>query len=114
MSKLLVHRVASTLIAASTRRHARRRPRLTPPKPKLTVSAAMDRNPETNKYVGYHRDEIGSESLVGTVKHFDCHAFLVHGDADAWPAVALLAAALSALRRAWMACSGTYSGSTCS
>ena len=85
MSKLLVHRVASTLIAASTRRHARRRPRLTPPKPKLTVSAAMDRNPETNKYVGYHRDEVGSESLVGTVKHFDCHAFLVHGDADAWP-----------------------------
>ena len=35
--------------------------------------------------MGYHREEVGSESLVGTVKHFDCHAFLVHGDADAWP-----------------------------
>ena len=85
MSKLLVHRVYTQLIVAGTRRHARRRPRLNPPKPRLAVAAAMDKNPETNKYVGYHREEVGSESLVGTVKHFDCHAFLVHGDADAWP-----------------------------
>jgi hypothetical protein len=39
----------------------------------------VDKDANTNKYVGFNRKEMGSEALVGTVKHHDCHAFLVHG-----------------------------------
>ena len=49
------------------------------------VFAAMDPDPVTNLRVGYRRNEMWSESLVGTVKRHDCHAFLVHGDAVEWP-----------------------------
>jgi hypothetical protein len=36
--------------------------------------------------VGFNRKEMRTESLVGTVKHHDCHAFFVHDDASRWPA----------------------------
>lgn len=46
---------------------------------------AMDKDANTNQYVGFGRKEMGSELLAGTVKHHDCHAFLVHDDAEQWP-----------------------------
>ena len=76
-----VFRVSHSFVAAVSRRHARRRPRRAPAR----VSAAMDPDPVTNLRVGYRRTEMWSESLVGTVKQHDCHAFLVHGDAVEWP-----------------------------
>ena len=76
-----VFRVSHSFVAAASRRHARRRPRRAPAR----VSAAMDLDPVTNLRVGYRRTEMWSESLVGTVKQHDCHAFLVHGDAVEWP-----------------------------
>ena len=76
-----VFRVSHSFVAAASRRHARRRPRRAPAR----VSAAMDPDPVTNLRVGYRRNEMWSESLVGTVKQHDCHAFLVHGDAVEWP-----------------------------
>ena len=76
-----VFRVSHSFVAAVSRRHARRRPRRAPAR----VSAAMDPDPVTNLRVGYRRTEMWSESLVGTVKRHDCHAFLVHGDAVEWP-----------------------------
>jgi (2Fe-2S) ferredoxin len=79
---LRVYRVSHSFVAASSRRQARRRIRRVP---SVRVSAAMDRNPLTNTRVGYKRDEMWSESLVGTVKQHDCHAFLVHGTGETWP-----------------------------
>ena len=76
-----VFRVSHSFVAAASRRHARRRPRRAPAR----VSAAMDPDPVTNLRVGYRRTEMWSESLVGTGKQHDCHAFLVHGDAVEWP-----------------------------
>ena len=49
------------------------------------MAPIMDSDPTTNTYAGFHRKEIFSEPLVGTVKHHDTHAFLVHGDAASWP-----------------------------
>lgn len=78
-----VYRVSHTcLIAAASRRHSRRKPRTSPHR---IVAMAMDKDPNTNKYVGFSRKEMGSEMLAGTVKHHDCHAFLVHGNAEQWP-----------------------------
>ena len=77
-----VYRVSHTFLAAASRRHSRRKPRTTPNR---LVAMAMDKDPMTNKYVGFSRKEMGSEALFGTVKHHDCHAFLVHCDAEAWP-----------------------------
>ena len=76
-----VFRVSHSFVAAASSRHARRRPRRAPAR----VSAAMDPDPVTNLRVGYRRNEMWSESLVGTVKQHDCHAFLVHGDAVELP-----------------------------
>ena len=79
---MLVTRVSHSLLAAVSRRHARRKPRSTPHR---AVALAMDRDPQTNKYIGFTRKEMNTEVLAGTVKHHDCHAFFVHGDADTWP-----------------------------
>jgi hypothetical protein len=46
-----------------------------------------DPDAATNKYVGFGRKEMGSEALTATVKHFDCHSFLVHNTADTWPSL---------------------------
>ena len=62
-SAMRVFRVSHSFVAAASRRHARRRPRRAPAR----VSAAMDPDPVTNLRVGYRRNEMWSESLVGTV-----------------------------------------------
>ena len=71
----------------------------------------MDRDPTTNKYVGFNRKEMGSETLFGTVKHHDCHAFLVHGDNEAWPSKEFEKEggdAASAMQEALTTASGLY------
>lgn len=109
-----VFRVSHSFVAASTRRHAWRKPR------RVRVSAAMDPNPNTNTRVGFRRDEMWSESLVGTVKQHDTHAFLVHGDALTWPGKEFESAADKSsdsvvppaivMHEALLQASGTYKG----
>ena len=73
-------RVSHSFVAAVSRRHARAAHAV--PRARLRGDGP---DPVTNLRVGYRRTEMRSESLVGTVKQHDCHAFLVHGDAVEWP-----------------------------
>lgn len=106
---MYVYRVNNTcLIAAASRRHSRRKPRTGPSR---VEAMAMDKDPNTNKYVGFGRKEMGSEMLAGTVKRHDCHAFLVHGDAERWPGKEFETTggdAASAMHEALSVASGSY------
>ena len=80
---MLVSRAATTtgalLATAATRR-------INSPRgfAKTRAMAPILERAERNKHVGFVRKELGTESLTGTVKLHDCHAFFVHGTGTQW------------------------------
>ena len=42
-------------------------------------------DPITDKKYGFSRDEMGKQKLLGTVKYYDAHVFLIWGSPTLWP-----------------------------